>query len=181
MPQDLSFGVLVFNFGNYGSSEAGARPQGWVDDAMAAVGKAAQLEGADPARISTIGASIGADGSVDGCYTYNMAGEEGTCLGALSLSPGNYLTNEFTYAEAVEYLDDNGYPVWCLAAENDGPSPGVCASAAGERYQSFIYSGNDHGMFLIQPNMTPTTPSVGVNTMIIIQDFLEEVYGVVIN
>jgi hypothetical protein len=36
-------------------------------------------------------------------------------------------------------------------------------------------------MFLIQPDMTPTTPSVGVNTMIIIQDFLEEVYGVVIN
>lgn len=183
MPAAISFGVLLFNFGDYGNSEPGAIPEGWAFDALAAVIKASELEGVDPHRIATLGASIGADGAVDGCYMFNAdyADSVAHCIGAFSLSPGNYLTDEFTYAEAVTTLDLDGHPVWCLNAIGDSPSNETCASAQGELYQMITYPEGYHGMFLVQPEYLPSDPPLGVDTMVTIQDFLEEVFGVEIN
>jgi hypothetical protein len=180
MPEEASFAVLIFNFGGYGNS-IGSRATG-VIDAKNAVEFAATLPEVDPEQISALGASIGADGAVDGCYLANKQGEIGACIGALSLSPGNYLTDEFTYAEAVTPLDMAGYPVWCLAAEYDGPSPEACKSAEGDHYRTFIYLHDDpHGMALVVPEFYPQDPAVELDTMQLIQEWLEEVYGLTLN
>ena len=47
-------------------------------------------------------------------------------------------------------------PVWCLAAEFDGPAPGTCKSASGDGYLFQIYEGRDeHGMRLVDPQIDP--------------------------
>ena len=121
-----------------------------------------------------IGASIGADGAPDGCLVHNQ--ESNTCLGAFSLSPGSYLG--MTYADVVRDLDGSdvppAVPVWCLTAEGDPESFGTCESASGDLYQKFLYPGSAHGMMLVTPEMDP-------NPLVLIQDFLEETFGVEIN
>lgn len=112
-----------------------------------------------------MGASIGADGAPDGCLLYNQEAGSG-CVGALALSPGNYLG--MNYAETVTGLAP--HPNWCLASESDGESAPTCASASGDHYRSQIYPGGDHGMMLIAPGLDPLP-------MILIQEFLELVFG----
>ena len=123
---------MLFRSGESGGSFNQA---GGLLDAQAAYEKAKMLEGIDPTRMAGVGSSIGADGVVDGCA-------EG-CLGALSLSPGSYLT--VPYTDAVKTLDDAGKPVNCVASEGDTTSANTCKEAAGENYQSFVYPGNEHG------------------------------------
>jgi hypothetical protein len=179
MPEEASFAVLTFNFGGYGSS-IGGRPT-MIIDAQTAVQFAATLPEIDPSQIAAMGASIGSDGVVDGCYLFNESGETGTCIGALSLSPGNYLTDEFTYAEAVTPLDTAGYPVWCFAAENDYESPATCLSAEGDHYRTFIYPDSPHGMELVVPEFYPQDPAIEFDTLQLVQEWLEEVYGLTLN
>jgi dienelactone hydrolase len=179
MPEEASFAVLAFNFGAYGNS-AGKRAT-WLVDAQAGVRFAASLPGVNPHQISALGASIGADGAADGCYLFNDLGEMGTCIGAFSLSPGNYLTNDFSYGKAVSMLDQEGHPVWCLAAEDDGDSPTACLSAEGNHYRSFIYPGNFHGMRLIEQYLYPLEPPVDFDTLQLVQEWLEEVYLLTLN
>lgn len=181
MPAEASFAVLVFNFGNYGISEYGGSWESYVEDALAAVEFAASLNGVDPHRVVTIGASIGADGAVDGCYLFNDTGEGGSCMGALSLSPGNYLTQTFTYAEAADMINQAGFPVWCLAAEKDYESPDVCRSVPEEANRVFIFPGGAHGMALVSPELYPDEPLLDLNTMQIIQEFLEMALGIPLN
>lgn len=179
MPEDVSFAVLVFNFGGYGASE-GDRAT-WLIDAQAAVHFAASLPGVDSHRIAALGASIGSDGAVDGCYLFNDFGEMGTCIGALSLSPGNYITDEFTYNQAAAVLDASGYPVWCLAAEDDGDSPMLCQDLNGDHSRTFLYSGRAHGMQLVEPETFPIEPELTLDVMQIIQEWLEVVFGLTLN
>lgn len=181
MPAGVSFAVITFNFGGYGRSESGGSRQSYLDDAVAALNFAASLDGVDPHRITAIGASIGADGSVDSCYLFNDAGEMGSCIGALSLSPGNYLTNEFDYGLAAQMVDKSSYPVWCFAAENDYISPDLCRGLAGESSQAFIYQGGDHGMDLITADHFPSEPTLDFNPVELIQEFLETAYGMTLN
>jgi hypothetical protein len=182
MPADVSYAVVVFNFGDFGNSPFGGNRESWVWDAIGALNFASSLDGIDSQRISALGASIGADGAVDGCYLFNDAGEMGTCIGALSLSPGNYLTENFVYLEAASPMDAAGYPVWCLAAEGDYESPALCKGLAGSHTRSFIFSGADHGMDLVTPDHFPQDPALpDVNTMMIIQEFFEVTYGVQLN
>lgn len=180
MPEEVSFAVLIFNFGDFGNSPAGPIPAGWVDDAYSAMEFAAGLEGVDPHQISALGASIGADGSVDACYLMNMNSEVGSCVGALSLSPGNYLTDDFTYTAAADSIDLDGFPVWCLAAEGDGESPGLCRSLTGTHAEFFIYAGSDHGTMLVTPALTPAEPELDLNAMQLFQAWLDAVYGTMI-
>jgi dienelactone hydrolase len=181
LPANISFGVLIFNFGGYGASEAGDSSAGdLAEDARAAVAAAAMLEGAAPHQIAALGASIGADGAVDGCYLYDLAADVGTCQGALSLSPGNYLTKEFTYSEAVEFLDQLEKPIWCLGSEGDY-AYAICQNTQGNFYETIYFPMDFHGMFLIQPDYLPSHPPLGVDTLVIIQDFLEAVFDLVIN
>lgn len=181
MPAEVSFAVLTFNFGDYGTSQYGGSRESLVEDARAALQYAATLPGTNSHQVSAIGASIGADGAVDGCYIFNDAGEMGTCVGALSLSPGNYLTREYSYGQAVEMINLSGYPVWCLAAENDGESPSLCQSIPGSTNQAFIFPGRAHGMDLIDPDLVPSDPAVGLNGLELVQEFLEQVYTITLN
>jgi len=183
MPEEISFAVLAFNFGDFGNSPYGGSRETWVEDAVAALNYASTLEDVYPHGISTLGASIGADGSVDACYLFNDAGEMGTCLGALSLSPGNYLTNEFDYREAAEFIELSGYPVWCLAAEGDGSSPDLCRSLSGEHNRAFIFDDRNHGMNLLTDDQILIEPTLdeAFNPVQMIQEFLESVYGVTLN
>ena len=169
---EVSFAVFAFDFRDFGESAPGLEDRAdFQKDALAAFHTAAGLEGVDPVQMTAIGASIGSDGAPDGCYLYNSE-VGGGCLGALSLSPGSYLRLE--YATVVQDLDGAGVPVWCLAAENDYESPATCNSASGEHYQVFIYPGYEHGPQLLKPGQEP-------DTMMVIQDFLEEVFDLEIN
>ena len=181
MPATQSFAVLTFNFGDYGASQYGGSRESYVVDAVSALEYAASLPGVDPHRVAAIGASIGADGAVDACYLFNDAGEKGTCIGALSLSPGNYLTGEFTYQHAAEMVNLSGYPVWCLAAKMDGVSPKLCQSLTDSLNRSFIFSDRHHGMDLVDPQLFPSDPAVDFNALELIQEFLEEVYDIQLN
>lgn len=172
LPPEVSFGVLIFNFGGRGNSEEGPGGDGLYDDALAAVAAASTHKGVDPHRITTMGASIGADGSVDGCQAFNTAEEyEGTCLGAFSLSPGSYLNRD--YGEMVNLLRQETPPktVFCLAAANDGSSWNTCQSAEGDHFEATEYEGSAHGMKLIAPNVNP-------NPLARFLEFLQMVYGI---
>ena len=178
MPQGLSFAVFTFDFRGFGESlplmpdsmagdEFDQWIAGWLLDAQAAYEKAETLPGVDPTRIAGIGASIGADGVVDACG-------EG-CLGALSLSPGDYLN--VPYKTAVKAVDDAGKPVWCIAHEKDAPSAQACKGASGQHYNSIIYSegGGEygvHGMMFLAADYAP--PDIGRHIL----DFLFAAFSI---
>ena len=175
MPSNISLNVFTFDFRDFCESEAGINdPQEWALDAKAAFTTGSELLGVDAHQIVAIGASIGADGAPDGCLLHNQGSS--TCLGAFSLSPGNYL--KMVYSEVVNDLDHDiippEVPAWCLAAEGDTSSATTCRSASGDRYEMTMYDGSDHGMLLIKPGRDP-------DPMELIQDFLEETLGVEIN
>jgi hypothetical protein len=172
MPQGVSFAVFTFDYRGMGEnlpempnsmtgSEFDQWIAGWLMDSEAAYEKAKNLPGVDPTRMAGIGASIGADGVVDACG-------EG-CLGALSLSPGDYLNVKYT--DAVKAVDDAGKPVWCIAHEKDKPSADACKAASGEDYKSILYTEGGgqysiHGMMFLSPDLAP--PDIGQNIL----DFL---------
>jgi len=160
-PDGRSYAVFTFTYRQCGGSGGcqSFEPEGWLDDARAAMATARELDGVNPDMVIAIGASIGSDGAVDACGD--------GCLGALALSPGSYLGVPF--AEAVSTLDggDAPRPVWCLAAEGDGESAPTCEGASGSLYRSIVYPGNDHGMMLIKPGLEP-----GVLDLVL--DFLEQ-------
>lgn len=149
MPDGLSFGIFTFTFRECegGDGCQSFEPAGWLLDAQAAMEVARNQPGVDPFRLAAVGASIGSDGAVDVC------GE--LCLGALSLSPGGYLG--VPYDEAVTSVDQEGKPVWCLAAEGDTDSAEACRSASGDDYQTITYPSDEHGLALIKPGMEPDT------------------------
>ncbi|MCP4142597.1 MAG: hypothetical protein GY755_20350 [Chloroflexi bacterium] len=135
MPEGLSFALFTFDFRGFGESSGNFGREEGLLDAKAAYEIAKTLDGIDPTRMAGMGSSIGADGVVDGCAD--------GCLGALSFSPGNYLT--IPYTDAVKVLDDAGKPVTCIASEGDGESAPTCEAASGENYKSVIYAGKAHG------------------------------------
>ncbi len=161
-PKGQSLNVLTFSF--RGCDAGGCKqfgPREWWIDANSAMKAAGELEGVDPARVMAAGASIGADGAVDGCMWLNTAPRDvagkGRCVGAFPLSPGGYLTVPF--AEAVKPLqaEQPPKPVWCHLAEEDKPSAATCQSASGPAYRTIAYPGNLHGMRLIDPKVQPNT------------------------
>ena len=167
MPEALSFSVFTFDFRDFGESAAmdgvpfSKLGPGWVMDAKAAYATAAAMPEVDPSRVAGIGSSIGADGVVDGCYE--------DCIGVLSLSPGNYLA--LLYNDEVKRVDEAGKPVWCVAAEGDGPAYAACTGAIGEHYFSKFYPGDIHGTALLMPPNNP--PDIGQ----VILDWLKTVFS----
>ena len=168
MLEDRSFGVFSFTFRKCENGCSSFEPAGWLMDAQAAMETAYSLEGVDQLQIIAMGASIGADGAPDGCFWLNDL-YPGSCLGALSLSPGSYLTID--YAEAVTAVDEDGYPVWCFYATGDGESSRTCKSATGDFYQMYEWPGSDHGMMLIRPEIDPSA----IQLML---DFVEMVFEI---
>jgi len=150
-----SFNVFTFTFRNCKGGCARFEREKWYDDVKAAVDYSVGLDGIDPVRIIMIGASIGSDGAVDGCAYLNQK-TPGACLGAMSLSPGNYLTID--YAEKVTAMSP--IPVWCLYAEVDAESASICGNLDSENFTKYAYPAtmvysNGHGMNLIEQNQEP--------------------------
>jgi dienelactone hydrolase len=161
-----SLAIFTFSFRDCeGGCKTSDRP-GFLLDAQAAMQKASELEGIDPQRIVVIGASIGADGAADGCSWLNTQAGKGHCLGALSLSPGNYLTIPYAVAVAVLEAEQPPKPVWCLFSKSDQPSAAACTAASCERYRQIAYGGNRHGMALVDPKVEP-------NALQLVLDFLK--------
>ena len=156
LPEGQSFAVFTFDFRGYGESAGGGGQDKLILDAAAA------LPGVDPVRVAGIGASIGADGVVDGC---NEA-----CIAALSLGPGNWL--EMSYPEAVKVMGDLGKPVWCVAAEDDETADTTCRAATGDHYQVQIYPSGGHAMRLFHTE-NDLQPSIEV----VILDYLRLVFN----
>lgn len=167
----LSVGVFTFSFRD---CEAGCKNFStnrslWLIDAKAALHTAMGLDGVDPTQMVAIGASIGADGAVDGCFMHNDEFENG-CLGALSISPGDYLTLNYGGATRNLMEESPPKPVWCLWAEGDTGAAKSCNEASGDHYQSFEWSGTAHGMDLIRKEVDP-------NALLKILDFLSLLLG----
>ncbi|MEA3349901.1 MAG: hypothetical protein U9Q82_04695 [Chloroflexota bacterium] len=168
MLEGQSFGVLTFTFRGCEGGCSAIDPDGWLEDALMAMKTASTLEGVDPERIATFGASIGADGSPDACGPFNAESER-VCLGALSLSPGDYLNVPYDHAVAVLEEQEPPKPVWCFYAAGDGAAAQACKSASGDHYQTLEWSEGGHGMMLIDPNIEP-------NAMELILDWLNLVF-----
>jgi hypothetical protein len=152
---DASYGVLTFNFRSFAPSGDGD----WDDmymDAQAAVQFAKTLEGVDPTRILTAGASIGADGAADGCLMNGV--RDPACIGTISLSPGSYIGLD--YVETALALGD--LPIACIAAESDTPSYSTCMAAneatneEDHDLETIIYEGfSEHGMAMFSIDQEP--------------------------
>jgi hypothetical protein len=149
-----SYAVFTFTFrGCEGGCESFDREL-WLLDAQAAMDQARKLPGVYSEWIIAVGASIGADGAADGCLWLNQNG--GGCHGALSLSPGSYLT--LPYPQVVTDLGalTPAVPAQCLYAVNDPESAVVCKAAQGDNYTAVEYPGNAHGMVLLSPDVVPS-------------------------
>lgn len=170
LPENASYNVFIFSLRGcqpFPTGCAGFDPPGWLADSQGAVLQAAQLEGVDPARIVTIGASIGADAAADVCAWLNEQ-TPGACRGALSLSPGNYLG--IAYKDPVKQLSqaDPPAPVWCLANPDE---IGTCREA-GEypTYRAVEIPAGGHGTMLLSPGLDPLP-------LQLIVDFLKQTTG----
>lgn len=170
MLEGQSFAVFTYNFRNCEGGCKSFTRAAWLMDARAAMMKARELEGVDPHRIVAIGASIGADGAPDGCNWVNTQFPN-TCLGALSLSPGGYLTIPYRKIVSTLGAEQPPKPAWCLYADGDGESKRACEDASGDNYKSVKYIGSDHGMELIEPDVDPSA-------LQIILDFLKSLFAI---
>jgi dienelactone hydrolase len=153
LPEGKSYAVMTFNF------RKGEREQ-MLLDAQAAFNAARGLQAVDPSQIVSFGASIGADGAPDGCVWHNE-NFGGSCLGALSLSPGSWLTAP--YNEVVDKLgaESPPKPVWCFYATNDSKAMETCQSVSGDHYRMVEWQGGGwHGMELIDPARDPNALSL---------------------
>ncbi len=164
MPDGMSFNVFALDFRGHGESAErmeGYDSAGYLIDAQSALSLVKSLPNISPGRIITIGTSIGADASLDACLIINGTQIDDFqlnqgCIGALSLSPGNYLG--VSYIDVVTRLSELPFNVvvYCVAAELDGDSPALCGDNRPGKYVSTVYPGRgDHGIALLQENLTP--------------------------
>jgi hypothetical protein len=154
LPEDLAPAVFTFTFRSCQKNCTEYPAGDWLLDARAAMDTASRLEGVDRDQVLAVGASIGADGAVDGCYWMNAAGE-GTCLGAFALSPGSYLT--VPYEEAAQQLleDEPVRSVWCLFGQRDEGAERSCSTVPQAQVVGWKYNGG-HGLELIDPELEPS-------------------------
>lgn len=180
LPDDLSFAVFAIDFRGHGESvltEGSPAVSGFLVDAKAAFDYAKTLPNVDPARVITIGASIGADASVDVCLVlegFAIAAEQASqgCIGAVALSPGSFL--ETLYVEVVTRLGEPPFDVniLCVAAEHDANAPDLCSAEVPGRHTGVVYAGrSEHGQALIAEGFDPDIGQV-------IFDFLMETLGI---
>ncbi len=170
VPANRSYAVFIFSFRGCAPRGCdGWRPDEWLLDAQAAVMTASELEGVDPTRIVTAGSSIGADAASNACLWLNEQ-KPGSCRGAFSLSPGNYMGK--VYREVVQAFGQIQPPIpaWCLADEGEFDVCKAAAEAGNPAYRAIIVPGGGHGQFLLSPDLTPLP-------MQLLLDFLAETVG----
>jgi len=166
----VSYGVFIFTF--RGCTAVGCAefvPTGWMLDAQAALRTATGLAGVDPGQVALIGSSIGADGAADTCAWLDTL-LPGSCRGALSLSPGGYLGEEYPFAVRSLGEQDPPVPAWCLANETEFPECEAAEEADNPAYQDFRVPGGGHGNELLSPGLDPLP-------MQILLDFLAATLG----
>jgi len=156
---EKSYNVFSFTFRNCENGCISFERDKWYVDVQAAVEYAYQLDSIDNGNIVMIGASIGSDGAADGCVYLNRNHPD-VCKGALSFSPGNYLTINF--GKMVKELGEasDPVPVWCFYAESDPESADVCGNITEVNFTPYPYPSemifsNGHGMNLIAPSHDP--------------------------
>lgn len=169
MPEPLAPAVFTFTFRGCDGGCSGFPSADWLLDARAAMEAASQLEGVDRHRVLAVGASIGADGAVDGCAWMNRE-HPGDCLGAFALSPGSYLT--VPYPEAARELlgGDSPAELWCLFAERDNAARETCQSVPDANVVNYGYT-DLHGFELITQDLDP---DVLVKLVQFLEDSLEK-------
>jgi len=166
---DIPLGVFTFDFRNCQQDGCQAyKPAEWLLDAQAALKAAAQLQGVDPDRILTAGASIGGDAALDACTWFNQSGL-GTCLGSFALSPGSFLTESFPAQSAVLFSQVPDAPVYCLYGLRDDASVETCEGNPDVQNFSFGYVEH-HGMELLQPGRDP-------DPLLLLEDFIRSAVG----
>lgn len=153
MNDGFDFAVFTFTFrnclGGCREDSVDSREE-WINDASAAIEAVASFRFVDPSRILVVGTSIGADAAVNACE--RMLDIEGiNCSGVVSISPGNYLEQDFS--SSVKALTQAGIPVRCVASEGDALSAETCQDFEGTGYQAVIADGNDHGVRLFDPSL----------------------------
>jgi dienelactone hydrolase len=166
---EIPLGVFTFDFRNCQQDGCQAyKPAEWLLDAQAALQAAAQLQGVDPDRILTAGASIGGDAALDACTWFNQSGL-GTCLGSFALSPGSFLTESFPAQAAVLFSQVPDAPVYCLYGLRDDASVETCEGNPDVQNYNFGYVEH-HGMELLQPGRDP-------DPLILLEDFIRSAVG----
>lgn len=167
---EMPLGVFTFNFRDC-EGEDGCQaylPADWLLDAQAALEMASQLQGADPGKILTAGASIGADGAVDACAWLNTT-ELGTCLGAFALSPASFLTIDFHTTTDALLAQKEPAVVYCLYGLYDAAAKETCGDYQGIRTINYGYTF-DHGLELILVDRRP-------DPLNLLQEFILEGLG----
>jgi hypothetical protein len=164
---EKSYAVFSFTFRDCEDGCSSFLREEWLDDAQSAVEFAYNLDGIDQQRIIMVGASIGADGAADGCLYLNE-GHSGSCLGAFSLSPGSYLTVD--YPDAVQKLNEDALPAWCLYDENDPEAAVVCSDLVMDNFTAYQISGGGHGLMLVRPDLE-------TNSLELLLDFIDQTIG----
>ena len=149
-----SYNVLTFTFRGCSGRCNTFQQNYWLLDAKAALIFARTLPGVDPDQVISIGASIGADGAIDGCAAV-LKDDPSACLGALSFSPGNYLNKQSLDMVTALATNDPPRPAWCFFDIND-PDSAMCNDIKSDNYHPEGWSGgNLHGMHLITQNLDP--------------------------
>ncbi len=154
LPSNASYNILTFTFRGCEGGCSQLFPREWLQDALASLEAARSLQGVNSEQVIAIGASIGGDAAISSCAAI-LEKDPQFCLGALSLSPGNYLGE--SYADQVALLENSTppRPAWCLYDEDD-PDAMVCENAAGILYHKEAWQGgNLHGMHLITSTLDP--------------------------
>jgi dienelactone hydrolase len=149
----ISISVFTFTFRECAGGCQNYLPTEWLLDIQAAITTAVGLTGVDRSTIMTAGASIGADGAINGCAWLNQSGL-GKCRGAFALSPGSLLLVPFENA-ALELLQNAPpIPVYCLYGLRDDASVETCSAVPDAKLVDYGYIDN-HGFELLQPLKGP--------------------------
>jgi dienelactone hydrolase len=152
---DMPLGVFTFNFRSCEGEDGcqAYQPAEWLLDAQAALETASRLDGIDPGKIITAGASIGADAAVYSCAWVNTA-DLGTCLGSFTLSPSSSLTVDFSSSVDALLAQENPASIYCLFGLQDEAAQETCGDYPGIKSIHFGYIEN-HGFELIIFDRTP--------------------------
>ncbi len=188
MPEDTSYAVFTFDFRDFGESAAGlGSPGEWGLDALAAYKTAGEMPRSaayvNPGKVASnapvvggllkmlgIGSSIGADAVSLACHLYNLLGSP-DCVGAMSLSPGSYIDNNYAQDVKNLYEAERMVPVRCVAGDGDY-SAGTCRSAEEHLDDLLIYPGTGaHGTLMIDPDKL-----YDPNLLVYILEFAEMVF-----
>ncbi len=148
-----SLGVFTFSFRECQEGCAAWLTVDWLKDVQAAMEAVTRVHGVDPQVILTMGASIGADGAVNGCEWINNT-DLGRCRGALALSPASYLTVPFEETALALLQDNPRVNLVCAFARRDDAVWETCSALPESTQVDYGYV-DDHGMEIFQPQRDP--------------------------